>query len=90
MNPKTLCNMCLKSVEHLQLHNKELVVANQAEVIHTTYKCGLPAEASSYCQQPVQVQSPRNEQGTRRGRGRGAAAASGHVQNAETLLQRMG
>ncbi len=72
---KTLCNMYLESEEHLQLHNKEIVLqASQAEVIYTNFTiCGLPAETSSYCRQPLQLQPPRNEQGTRRGRGRGAA-----------------
>lgn len=34
---KTLCNIYVKSAEHMQLHNKEIVLqASQAEVMHTT------------------------------------------------------
>ncbi|DBB01725.1 TPA: hypothetical protein ACH3X1_000350 [Trebouxia sp. C0004] len=72
---KTLCNLYLKSEEHLQLHEKEIVSqASQAEVVHTTSAIGgLPAESSSYCQKPLQLQPPRDNQATRKGHGRGVA-----------------
>ncbi|DBA76065.1 TPA: hypothetical protein ACH3X1_009811 [Trebouxia sp. C0004] len=48
--------------------------ASQAEVVHTTSAIGgLPAESSSYCQQPLQLQPPSDNQATRKGHGRGAA-----------------
>ncbi|DBA78924.1 TPA: hypothetical protein ACH3X1_008801 [Trebouxia sp. C0004] len=63
------------SEEHLQLHEQEIVSqARQAEVVHTTSAMGgLPAESSSHCQQPLQLQPPRDNQATRKGHGRGAA-----------------
>lgn len=67
--------MYLKCEEHLQLHEKEIVSqASHAEVVHTTSVIvGLPAEASSFCQPPLQLQPPRDDQATRRGHGKGGA-----------------
>ncbi|KAA6428049.1 MAG: hypothetical protein FRX49_02710 [Trebouxia sp. A1-2] len=68
---QTLCNMYLKSEEHLQLHEKEIVLqASHAEVVHTTSVVGgLPAESSSFGQPPLQLQPPRDDQATRKGHG---------------------
>lgn len=75
---KTLCNLYLKHEEHLQLHEKHIVSqASQAEAAHATSAIGgLPAEASSYCQQPLQLQPPTDDQGSRRGSGPGAAGGT--------------
>ena len=72
---QTLCNTYLKCEEHLQLHEKEIVSqASHAEVVHTTSVIGgLPAEASSFCQPPLQLQPPRVDQATRKGHGKGGA-----------------
>ncbi len=82
---KTLCNMCLKSEEHLQL--KEIVLqASQAEVMHTTstvVACQLKLIliVSNLCR--------CSQQGTNREPVEALLTASGHVQDAERMLQRM-
>ncbi|DBA72284.1 TPA: hypothetical protein ACH3X2_010531 [Trebouxia sp. C0005] len=67
--------MYLKCEKHVQLHEKEIVSqASHAEVVHTTSVIGgLPAEASSFCQPPLQLQPPRADQATRKGHGKGDA-----------------
>ena len=75
---QTLCNMYLKCEEHLQLHEKEIVSqASQPEVVRTISVIGgLPAETSSFCQLPLQLQPPRDDQATRKSHGKGGADGS--------------
>ena len=80
-------NIYLKCEEHLRLHGQEIVSqASHAELVHTTSVIGgLPAETSSFCQPPLQLQPPRDDQATRRGHGKGGA--EGTRQDAIVTLQ---
>ena len=83
----TLCNMCLKSEEHLQLHKKGIVLqVSQAVVMHTTstvVACQLKfiRIVSNLCR--------CSQQGTNREPVEALLTASGHVQDAERMLQRV-
>jgi len=88
---KTLCNMYLESEEHLQLQNKEIVLqASQAEVIHTTStkvacQLRLLLIVSNLC--GCSHQGMNTEAGD--AVAEALLTASGHVQDAERMLQRM-